>query len=224
MDRRGRCDDAAKTCQRWSINTDRTLYSWTSRCLAKAASRRHETLSTRAHAPLVVFVTAYDQYAVEAFELCAFDYLLKPFDNDRFRRVIHRVEASLDANVRADLRHAVAHLTEPDLPLARLLIRSVGAIKVLSVAEVLWFSSSGNYVEVHHGQGCDLHRVQLSTLERKLDPGEFCRVHRSAIVRLREVREVRFGEGNGAVAVMSNGREVRVSARHRDALVAALDR
>lgn len=181
-------------------------------------------LAAQSPGPLVVFVTAFDQYAVEAFELCAFDYLLKPFDDERLRRLVHRVERSLDSTPRGDLEQLADHLQQPTLRLNRLLIRSIGAIKVLPIDDVLWFSASGNYVEVHHRDGHDLHRVQLSTLERKLDPAEFCRVHRSAIVRVRETRQILFRDGNVIVAIMSNGAEVRVSARYREVLIAALDR
>ena len=174
--------------------------------------------------PLVVFVTAFDRYAVEAFELCAFDYLLKPFDDERFLRLVGRVEHAIDTGVVGRLGDVVAHLRDPDLPLTRLLIRSVGTIKVIPVANVLWISGSGNYVEVHHRDGRDLHRIQLSSLERKLDDQAFCRVHRSAIVRLCEVRELRFRDGDVPVAVMSDGSEVRVSASYREVFLAALDR
>lgn len=174
-------------------------------------------------APLIVFVTAYDRYAVEAFELCAVDYLLKPFDDERLARTLHRLEGLAAVAGPSAIEAALDHLENPQRPLHRLLLRSVGSIRVLPIEEVLWLSSAGNYVEVHHQHGTDLHRIQLASLEARLPAGDFIRVHRSAVVRLSAVREIRTLEKGWTIAVLADDREVRVSARYRDALIEALD-
>ncbi|MEL7369624.1 MAG: LytTR family DNA-binding domain-containing protein [Myxococcota bacterium] len=179
-------------------------------------------LAKTAFCPLIVFATAFDRYAVEAFELCAFDYLLKPFDNHRFDRVIGRVEQMLDTGQRADVVEVLNHLADPKARLSRLLIRSMKSIRIVPIEDVVWFEASGNYVDVHHRGGRDLHRIPLSALEGKLDPSVFCRVHRSSIIRVSEIRELRFTSGETQVAILSNGAEVRVSGRYRDRLLEAL--
>ncbi|MEL6183755.1 MAG: LytTR family DNA-binding domain-containing protein [Myxococcota bacterium] len=191
--------------------------------LGLRAAREMAKLS---QSPLVVFVTAYDQYAVAAFDLCAVDYLLKPFDDERLGRTLQRVEQLLtvqDRDTTDAVGEALDYLENPRRPLHRLLLRSVGSIRVLPIEEVLWLSSAGNYVEVHHREGTDLHRIQLVALEARLPRRDFVRVHRSAILRVSAVREIRTVERGWTTAVMTDGREVRVSARYRDALIEALE-
>lgn len=180
-------------------------------------------LSREPGGPQIVFVTAYDRYAVEAFELCAVDYLLKPFDDERLAQTLERLQALAVPPATEPVHEALDYLEHPQRKLQRLLLRSVGSIRILPIEDVLWLASAGNYVEVHHREGTDLHRIQLATLELRLPPGRFLRVHRSAVVRLSAIREIRTLD-RGVVAVLEGGHEVRVSARHRDALVAALER
>lgn len=172
--------------------------------------------------PAVVFVTAFSEYAVDAFQLCAVDYLLKPFDDERFADALARVESTLARDDSLMLRALSEQLALPKRRTKRLIIRSVGSIRVVPVEDVIWFRAGGNYVEVHHREGIDLHRVTLAALERSLNPREFARVHRSALVRLSEIRELKPGPDH-SVAVMSNGDTVRVSQSYRDALIQSLE-
>jgi len=163
--------------------------------------------------PLVVFTTAFDGYAVSAFELQAIDYLLKPFDDQRFRVALRRVEQAL-ATARPDDRY-----------LRRVVIRSIGRVQFVEVDQVDWLEASGNYVEIHAGKVSYLHRERLRILEDQLDPTEFVRIHRSIIVRRAAVSELRPLPGGDYSVVLHGGRPLRMSRTYRAALeVLARDR
>ncbi|MEM9304066.1 MAG: LytTR family DNA-binding domain-containing protein [Pseudomonadota bacterium] len=174
-------------------------------------------------APLIVFVTAFDRYSIQAFELYAVDYLLKPFDDERLGRTLERI-AQL---VHDDARRTVVARQQRDCVeetplLEQLVIRSAGSFRIVRLDEIHWIRASGNYVEVRHDNGQHLQRVGISALSARLDPARFCRIHRSAIVALRNVREfVSHPEGAGEVVMADNAR-LSVSARYRDALFAGL--
>ncbi len=173
--------------------------------------------------PLVVLVTAFDSYAVEAFELHALDYLLKPFDDARLTQAVQRADALLAMRERASYGIALrGYLTDvgtagaPDASryLARLSVRSVGKVESVAVEEVRWIRAAGNYVELHLARRVMLHRVTLATLERRLDPATFLRVHRSAMVRRDEIDTlVVTGDGTYQLRLRSGSR-VAVSERY----------
>lgn len=183
-------------------------------------------LNTLPQCPLIIFVTAYDRYAVEAFELFALDYLLKPFDDDRFQLCLQRAEQALsDGSYRHHQQRWQEHLAEHGNAtgqLKQLVIRSVGSIRLIPMNEVSWFAASGNYVEVHHREGMHLHRVSLAFLEQQLDMREFCRVHRSAIIRLAEVREFQSPADDQYRLVLRDGSTVKVSASYKNHLLERL--
>jgi len=165
-------------------------------------------LSPRPH---VVFTTAYDGYAVAAFELQAIDYLLKPFDDQRFRMALRRVEQAL----------ATAAPAGPsDRHLRRIVIRSIGRVQFVDVDQIDWLEASGNYVEIHAGKLSFLHRERLRILEDQLDPAEFIRIHRSIIVRRSAVAELRPLPGGDYSVVLHGGRPLRMSRTYRAALEA----
>lgn len=174
-------------------------------------------LMNEENCPQIVFVTAYDEYAVNAFELCAFDYLLKPFDDERFMKTIKRLESNLIAT--KDHRYIKAWQKKQfssEQNLDKILIRSIGSIRIIAVEDIYSFHSCGNYVEVHHIEGMHLHRISLSFLETKLDSVQFCRVHRSAIVRLSEIKEIKVLDDNSHQLVLSNGIEVKISVAYKN--------
>ena len=178
-----------------------------------------QQLTSAKSSPLVVFVTAFDQYAIQAFELFAFDYLLKPFDDRRFQQTVERIEFCLaNADQRQEIqRHQVAYSAQ-EQPLKRLVIRSVGSIRIVNTCDIFWLRASGNYVEVGHRDGIHLQRVQLSFLEKHLDQSQVFRTHRSAIVALGEVAEYRHGNDDNGLVVTRDGSEIPVSSRHRERL------
>lgn len=157
--------------------------------------------------PLTVFVTAFDQHAVRAFEACALDYLLKPFDDERFARSLARIRDRLAG--RSD--------TAP----AAFVVRDMGAVRLVPAAEVEWIGAAGNYVALHIGGRSVLHREGLSAVEQRL-PGLFVRAHRGVLVNRSAVREVRgTGHGDGVV-VTAGGTDLPLSRRFRHGLLAAI--
>ncbi|MCO7223152.1 LytTR family DNA-binding domain-containing protein [Pleionea sp. CnH1-48] len=170
--------------------------------------------------PLIVFITAFDNYALQAFELYAIDYLLKPFDNERFKNSIERAEKQVaNAKTSEQLHNQQQQYFDKSISLDRLVIRSTGSIRIIQVADILWLASEGNYVQVHHSEGCHLHRVSLSFMEKHLGSDVFYRVHRKAIVRLSEVRELKTLADGKYQLILSNGDHVNVSKSYKDGLL-----
>lgn len=158
-------------------------------------------------APLVVFTTAFEQYAVEAFEVQAIDYLLKPFDDARFHAALRRAEQALStADPRGDKRYR-----------QRLVIRSIGRVQFVEVAQIDWLEASGNYVEIHAGAESFLHRERLRVLETQLDPAEFVRIHRSIIVNRAAIAEIRLIAAGDHAVILRSGQRLRLSRTHRSA-------
>jgi two-component system, LytTR family, response regulator len=144
--------------------------------------------------PAVIFVTAYDRYALKAFEVHALDYLLKPFDDERFAKAIQRVRRQIERQSVDDLSRRLQGLLD-DMQSARkhverLVIKSAGRIFFLSVGEIDWIEAADNYVRLHAGRESHLLRETMNNLEKKLDPDQFLRVHRSRIVNIRKIKEL----------------------------------
>jgi two-component system, LytTR family, response regulator len=186
--------------------------------------------------PAVVFVTAYDQYAVRAFEVHALDYLLKPFDDARFERALRRAKAQLsqreigrlsqrllalledrDANARAP-GAASARTTPPTNYLTRLLVKSAGRVFFLKADEIDWVEAADYYVKLHVGRKGHLLRESMSELEARLDPQKFLRIHRSTIVNLDRVREMHPLFGGEYAVVLHDGTELKLSRSRREQL------
>jgi two-component system LytT family response regulator len=150
----------------------------------------------------VVFVTAYDQYALRAFEAGALDYLLKPFDNARFARVLERA------------KQAVERGKGVPKTLERLAIKSVGQISFVRISEIDWIEAADYYACLHVGSRTHLLRRSMADLEKELDATEFCRIHRSTIVNLGRVRTIEIGEDGEYVVLLDNGTTLRMSRRY----------
>ena len=188
--------------------------------------------------PTTVFVTAYDQYAMRAFDVHAVDYLLKPYEESRFHLALGRARErhasranALDATAESErLRAAVREALlgamrgelQPQAPLHQLAVRVNGAQRVLPISEVDWFEAEGNYVRVHVGKESHLLRQPISRLERELDPRRFARVHRSFLVNVTRVVEVQPWFGGDAVLVLRDGTKVRLSRTYREQFQARL--
>jgi two-component system LytT family response regulator len=152
--------------------------------------------------PLTVFATAYDQYALKAFEAQALDYVLKPFDEERFRRVLDRV------------RRQLARVAEPEAA-GRLAIKSGGRTVFLRREEIRCFEASGNHVKVRTADASYLLRETIKSLETRLDADRFVRIHRSTIVNVEHVREIRPWYTGEYIVVMTGGRELTLSRGYR---------
>jgi len=144
--------------------------------------------------PAVIFVTAYDRYALRAFEVHALDYLLKPFDDERFARAIQRVRRQIERQSINDLSRRLQGLLD-DMQstrkhVERLVVKSAGRLFFLSVGEIDWIEAADNYVRLHAGRESHLLRETMNSLEKRLDPDQFLRVHRSRIVNIRKIKEL----------------------------------
>jgi two-component system LytT family response regulator len=174
------------------------------------------------YCPVIIFVTAYDNYAVQAFELYAMDYLLKPFDNARFASAIKRVEQSLSSFTDShEIRQRYNHYDE-NKHIQRLIIRSAASIRIVNIQDVYWFSTESNYVAIHHRQGVHLHRISLSFLEQRLDSSIFTRTHRTAIVRLDQCVEIKTLTEHKSLVILANGDQVSLSKAYRESLLTYL--
>ena len=172
--------------------------------------------------PEIIFTTAYDQYALRAFEVHAIDYLLKPFTPQRLQSAVQRVrERRLDKSQAAGAAGQTLNTTGLD---ARIVFKSRGRILFLSVADIRWVGAEENYVRLSTGPETHLLRETMSRLEQRLDPQVFLRVHRSFIVNLNYVKEVRTEQDGESVVVMTDGQKVAMSRGYRLRIMESLQR
>jgi two-component system LytT family response regulator len=166
--------------------------------------------------PAVVFVTAHEDYALRAFAVDAVDYLLKPFDADRFAAALSRVREELQLRA---LRRGGLPEAQRKKPLDRLPLRSAGRVSFLRVDHVEWVDAAHNYVRIHGIDGhTHLVRGAISDLETRLDPERFVRIHRSTIVNVDRVRELELTTHGSYVAILEGGQRLAVSRSFRDRL------
>jgi two-component system LytT family response regulator len=210
--------------------------------------------------PLTVFVTAYDDYAVDAFEMAAVDYLLKPFDDDRFEGALDRARQRLDDRERRQVTNRLRRLldrqserdgtredagragAESDGPpelggkeekggkrdggegdledayVERIAVQSRGTVRIVSVEEITHITADGSYAELHTGEETHLIRERMKTLEERLHPEAFMRIHRSTIVRLEEVDAILRGGGGDYAVRLEDGTRLSLSRGRIDAL------
>jgi two-component system LytT family response regulator len=176
--------------------------------------------------PSIVFVTAYDQYAVRAFEVNALDYLLKPFDKDRFDQSLARARRQFElGSSQADPEKLLALLSgikPPQVYEPRILVRNGDKAVLVETDQIFWVESSGNYVVLHTASDHHLLRRTMKAMEDDLDPRVFRRVHRHIIVNITRIKELRaWGQGEYEVT-LSDGTKVPVSRRYRQNLDQAL--
>jgi two-component system LytT family response regulator len=181
--------------------------------------------------PLIVFVTAYDEYALRAFESHAIDYLLKPFSDERFEAAMDRAirfaragdAETLMSQMRAMLNNTASAPAPARQALDRIVVKGSQRVRILPVDQIVWIEAEGVYVNLHtRDGGVHLHRELLGTLDQALDPRTFVRIHRSAIVNIDAVHELRHDEHGNLVAILRGGTEVRVGRRFRARLQARL--
>lgn len=172
-----------------------------------------EVLALLERMPVVIFSTAYDQFAIRAFEVHAVDYLLKPYDRERFATAVGRALERLQKNS-FDIDHLAALINVstsrhsfPD----RFLVKSGSRLIPVKTTDIEWIEAADDYAELHAGGSSHLCGLGLGQLEKRLDPQKFARVHRSAIVNLSRIRNLeKDGEG-GMIATMISGKEIKVS-------------
>ena len=172
--------------------------------------------------PAVIFVTAYDRYAVQAFEVHALDYLLKSFDRERFDAAVARAKSEITQRKEEGLQPRLAALLEELQSrrkfVSRLVIRAAGRIHFLRAEEIDWIEAADNYVRIHAGSDSHLLRETMQSLERRLDPAKFARIHRSTIVNVDRIREMQpLFHGDYAVR-LHDGTELTLSRGYREKL------
>lgn len=171
--------------------------------------------------PFVIFVTAYDQYAVKAFEVRALDYLLKPFHRERFARATDRAKAqirSAGGDFTTQIRDLIQELRPQTRYLDRIIVKTSGTVFFLKTAEIDWISAEENYVRLHCGKASYLLREKISNLEGQLDPGRFQRIHRSTIVNIDRIQKLHPHSHGDYQVVLHDGTELILSRAYRDRL------
>lgn len=170
--------------------------------------------------PLTIFVTAYDQHAIRAFEANALDYLLKPFSDERFEAAMARVKMRLDERSLREFGQRMMRMVSSAPPAAdrrwdRLVIKSAGTTRFLRTADIDWIEAAGVYVNLHVGGKELLYRTALNELAEHLDPKRFIRVHRSAIVNIESILQLEPLSHGEFDVVLKNGSRTRVSRTYR---------
>ncbi|HEX5220086.1 MAG TPA: LytTR family DNA-binding domain-containing protein [Verrucomicrobiae bacterium] len=171
--------------------------------------------------PVIVFVTAHDRFALRAFEVHAVDYLLKPFDRERFEKALARaLEQVKRREDRALIDRQAALLAElkPAVSPERLAVKSGGHVLWVELDEIDWIGSADNYAELHLGAKSHLMRETLSALEARLDPQKFVRISRSIIVNARRIKELKRLFYGGCEITLQSGTKLTLSRRYRDKL------
>jgi two-component system, LytTR family, response regulator len=172
--------------------------------------------------PNVVFVTAYDKYALKAFDVHALDYLLKPFDRTRFQKALSRARDHIERQQTGDLGRRLLALVQ-DLKsdtqrIDRLVVKSGGRVFFLRTDEIDWIEAAGNYVRLHLSAESHLFRETMNALEARLDPQRFVRIHRSRIVNIERIQELQPWFNGEYAVILRNGTKLTLSRGYREKL------
>jgi two-component system LytT family response regulator len=170
--------------------------------------------------PATIFVTAYDQYALRAFDVHALDYLLKPFDRERFELALGRAKAHIEAAdntvVNRRLLELLEDLRAPRKHVERLVVKAAGRVSFVRVDEIDWIEAAGNYVRLHASKEEHLLRETMNAMEGRLDPRQFVRVHRSAIVNIDRVKSMQPWFRGDHILTLRDGSRVTLSRMFRE--------
>ena len=172
--------------------------------------------------PMVVFVTAYDEYALQAFEVHALDYLLKPFGRDRLQQCLDHARHQRDRRRAGDLGKSLLALVQDFRPEQkkqdRLVVKSGGRVFFVRTDEIDWIEAAGNYVRLHMKDQSHLFRETMNQMESRLDPQRFFRIHRSRIVNTERIKELQPWFNGEYVVLLQNGAQLRLSRSYREKL------
>jgi two-component system LytT family response regulator len=173
--------------------------------------------------PAVIFVTAYDEYAIRAFDINAVDYLLKPFDKERFEKAVERAKREIKrqespTEIRENLRELLTEVKNEPQFLKRIPVKSASGTTFVLTEEIDWIAASGHYLELHTGNKTHLIREKLSVIETKLDPQIFMRIHRSTIVNFDRIKSLHPMFNGDQLVILKDGRELNLSRNYYDKL------
>jgi two-component system LytT family response regulator len=177
--------------------------------------------------PAIIFVTAFDEYALKAFEVHALDYLLKPFRDERFKEAVEKAKSNVELRKLGRLSESLLALlgdqmaevpAKPKSYLNRFMIRSGGRVTFVEASEVDWIGADDYYIQLHVGSKSHLLRFSMNELEQKLDPRKFLRIHRSTIVNFDRVQELHQTPSGEYVVVLKSGAELKLSRGRREQL------
>lgn len=177
------------------------------------------------HMPLVIFATAYDRYAIQAFDAQAIDYLLKPFDEERFRKALNRARRELEGKTSSEksLAKLLESMRGERRYVRRLVAKSGGRVLFLKLTDIDWLEATGNYVTLHSGKESHMLRTTMNALEPRLDPAQFARIHRSSIVNLDHVREMQPLFRGEHVLILKDGTQLNVGRAYRARLMQQIE-
>src|SRR5215469_8292927 len=170
--------------------------------------------------PAIIFLTAYEEHALHAFEVNALDYLLKPLDDERFSLALNRARKQIDAESKVELAGRVLGLVDRSVGhyISRLVVRTGSRIQVVSAEDLEWIAAAGDYAELRTRNGVYLLRETMNSLDRKLDPAQFARIHRSRIVKLAYILELRSIDNREYILKLRDGSQHRSSRTYADRL------
>jgi two-component system LytT family response regulator len=178
--------------------------------------------------PVIIFVTAFDEYALKAFDVHAVDYLLKPFSRDRFEHALHssvrEIQRRRVAGNRKDLSGLLSSLREGGGLEPRILVRTAQKVDIVVVAEIDWVGAAGNYVELHVGARSHLLRETMAGMERRLPPESFVRIHRSTIVQINRIESLEALPSGDFQVTLTGGATLSLSRRYRENLTSRFQR
>ena len=183
--------------------------------------------------PTLIFVTAYDQYALRAFEVHALDYLLKPFDRERFQKALQRAKEHIRKEKSGEVNEKLLTLLQ-DLKseksnnherkyLDRLVIKAGGRVTFLKTEEIDWIEAAGNYIRLYIGKDSHLLRDTMNNIQTKLDPEKFLRIHRSTILKIDRIKELQPWYHGEYVVTLENGKQLTSSRSYRHQLSKLLE-
>jgi two-component system LytT family response regulator len=184
-----------------------------------------EILELLEHKPAIIFTTAFDQYAVKAFEANAIDYLLKPFSSDRFANAVNKAleKISQNQNNQPIINSALTVLEPNQSKMERIAVRSGSKIQVIPVEDILYFEADGDYVKMHTKAGNFLKEKTMKYFETHLDSAKFIRIHRTYILNVETILRVEYYDKENHVAVLNNNEKLKISSSGYKLLKSAIN-
>lgn len=181
-----------------------------------------ELLEIIEHKPHVIFTTAYDSYAIKAFDENAVDYLLKPFSRERFADAVKKVVGRIASQTEQNFTEVIALAEEKTEILQRIAVKSGSKIEIIAIGDIVYLESEGNYVMIHTKEGKFLKEKTMKYFEQHLDPDTFIRIHRSYIININEISRIELFEKESYIVKLKNGDQVKASSSGYKALKDAL--